>query len=76
MQVGFGICLNPLALIAPWQLVCRIASAIENPEDGLLAYSSRMFILATSATYSAFPKLTATVTTAIERQRNSCQQEP
>ena len=38
MQVGFGICLNPLALIAPWQLVCRIVSAIEKPEDGLLAY--------------------------------------
>ena len=36
-----------------------------------LARSARMFILATSATYSAFPKLTAAVTTAIERQRNS-----
>ena len=56
VQVGFVICLNPLALIAPWQLVCRIVSALENPEDGLLAYSSRMFILAASATYSAFSK--------------------
>lgn len=37
MQVGVGICLNPLALIAPWQLVCRIVSAFEVLDDAPFA---------------------------------------
>ena len=37
LQVVFGICLNPFAMLAPWQPVHRIVSAFEKHDDDLLA---------------------------------------